>query len=401
MRGLDFSSWQTLLGLAVITLIGKAAARVRAVPPQPVPGWEWELAWVWVPAHRLRKRTTRMHTDNPLADFEQRVARLRAAYADGDVAAREALLKPAHDRRRFERFDPHADSISEADARLLIANAEGYAYWSKYESYLNLQPSVQRVIEAVESGDRASLQNILRAEPWAANPRWIAGFAAPTPVPNDSIPLFCVSEGVFNKTNTRGNEYDLVQDLARAGADFETQGGLPIAGAVSFGTLKAVAAFLDCGANVDGVDNDGTLMAYALHFTHREVAELLAARGAQLDLRFAAGLGRLDAVKSAFNPDGSLQPGAGRLVDPYALERKMRGESPFRCERTRPNILSQALYFACIGKHLDVAEFLLAQGADVNAIVPGLDWHVTVLQQTLWRDLHDVAAFLRARGATA
>jgi hypothetical protein len=79
----------------------------------------------------------------------------------------------------------------------------------------------------------------------------------------------------------------------------------------------------------------------------------------------------------------------------------MRGESPFRCERTRPNILSQALYFACIGKHLDVADFLLAQGADINATVPGLDWHVTVLQQTLWRNLHDVAAFLRGRGATA
>jgi len=342
-----------------------------------------------------------VHTDNPLADFEQRVARLRAAYADGDVAAREALLKPAHDQRRFERFDPHADSLSESDARLLIANEEGYAYWNKYESYLYLEPSVQGVIKAVRSGDRASVENILRAEPWAANPRWIAGFTAPTPVPNDSIPLFCVSEGVFNATNTQGNEYDLVRDLARAGADLETQRGLPLAGAVSFGTLKAVEAFLDCGANVDGVDNDGTLMAYALHFSHRDVAELLAARGAQIDLRFAAGLGRLDAVKSAFNSDGSLHSGAGRLVDPYALEHKMRGESPYRCERTRANILSQALYFACIGKHLDVANFLLAQGADLNAVVPGLDSHATVLCQAMWRDLDDVAAFLREKGATA
>jgi hypothetical protein len=253
----------------------------------------------------------------------------------------------------------------------------------------------------VRTGDRASLQNILGADPEAANPRWIAGFAAPTPAPNDSIPLFCVSEGVFNGTNTCGNEYDLVRDLAAAGAHLETQGGLPIAGAVSFGTLKAVEAFLDCGANVDGVDSDGTLMAYALHFSHREVAELLAARGAQVDLRFAAGLGRLDEVKSGFESDGSLKHGAGRLVDPYALEHKMRGESPFRCERTRANILSQALYFACIGKHLDVADFLLSQGADLNAIVPGLDSCATVFRHVTWRDMHDVAAFLRERGATA
>src|SRR5262245_50141428 len=109
---------------------------MQAVAPRPALAWEWESAWALAPAHRTRKRTRRMHTGKPLAEFEQRVARLRAAYANGDVAAREALLKPAHDKRRFERFDPRADSISEADARLLIANEEGYAYWNKYESYL-------------------------------------------------------------------------------------------------------------------------------------------------------------------------------------------------------------------------------------------------------------------------
>src|SRR6201986_5176488 len=121
----------------------------------PALAWEWVLAWAWVPALYTRMRTRRMHTANPIANFEQRLKKLRAAYANGDVAAREALLKPAHDRRRFERFDAHADSISEADARLLIANEEGYAYWSKYQSYLYLEPAVQGVIQAVRSGDRA------------------------------------------------------------------------------------------------------------------------------------------------------------------------------------------------------------------------------------------------------
>jgi hypothetical protein len=76
-------------------------------------------------------------------------------------------------------------------------------------------------------------------------------------------------------------------------------------------------------------------------------------------------------VKNWFNADGSLKPGAGALADPYGLELKQKGESAFRCERTRENILNQALYFACVHKKLDVAEFLLSQGADINAIVPG------------------------------
>ena len=42
------------------------------------------------------------------------------------------------------------------------------------------------------------------------------------------------------------------------------------------------------------------------------------------------------------------------------------GESPFRCDRTRENILSQSLYFACInGTHL--AAYLRSVGAVATA----------------------------------
>ena len=80
-----------------------------------------------------------------------------------------------------------------------------------------------------------------------------------------------------------------------------------------------------------------------MHFGFVEVAELLGRRGAKRDLRFAAGLGELDVVKSWFDADGSLKPGAGALADPYGQELKQHGQSPFRCERTRPNILSAVL----------------------------------------------------------
>ncbi len=78
--------------------------------------------------------------------------------------------------RSRSRIDPEAPSLSGVDARLLIANQEGYADWGKYESCLHLDPEVQRVIVAVRRGDIEMLRGTLRVDPAAANPRWAAGF---------------------------------------------------------------------------------------------------------------------------------------------------------------------------------------------------------------------------------
>jgi hypothetical protein len=201
------------------------------------------------------------------------------------------------------------------------------------------------------------LTELLKDDPPAANPKWVPGFRPPDPVPNDSIPLFCVSEGLARGTNTRGNEYEITRTLIAAGADMEIGGDLPLTSALSFHARGVTEALLDSGAALDGVDGGGVPIAYPLHFADPELAELLLGRGAKVDLRFAAGLGRLDLVKSYFRSDGTLKPGAGALSDPYGLERKQRGESPFRRERTRENILSQAFYFACNNDRMEVAEF--------------------------------------------
>ncbi|MBV8847221.1 MAG: hypothetical protein JO307_30800 [Bryobacterales bacterium] len=337
-----------------------------------------------------------------LTSVDTRIQKLRAEFAAGDRDARLRLLRPAHSKIRFANYDPEAPSLSEADARLLVANEEGYAYWSKYDSFLHLDPAVQAAIAAVRTGDLAKLREILRSDASAADPKWVPGYT-PTkdPVPNDSIPLFCISEAVWRRTNRAGNDYELARELIAAGADVDAEGGLPLVGAVSFNAAGAVQALLDGGAAVNGVDDDGVPMAYPIHFGFGAIAELLAARGAQIDLRFAAGLGRLDAVKNWFNPDGSLKPGAGALADPYGFESKLRGQSPLRCERTRPNTLSQAFYFACVNGKLDVADFLLSQGAEINAIVPGLDTKVTVLHRIATMDTaaERVIRFLLARGA--
>jgi hypothetical protein len=190
-------------------------------------------------------------------EFEQRAVRLQAEFAAGDAATRRRLLQPAHAKEWFENYDSGAPSLSDADARLLIANQEGYATWSKYESYLHLAPTVQRVIVAVRHGDIETLRDALGADSAAANPRWVAGFPRPTRIPNDSIPLFCVSEGVFRGTNAQHNAYDMTRMLVAAGADIHIEDDIVLGAAVSFDVTDAVAALLDSGAAIDGVDGDG------------------------------------------------------------------------------------------------------------------------------------------------
>ncbi|HJY08695.1 MAG TPA: hypothetical protein VJ323_20415 [Bryobacteraceae bacterium] len=77
-------------------------------------------------------------------------------------------------------------------------------------------------------------------------------------------------------------------------------------------------------------------------------------------------------MEGYFNGNDLVDPGyAGRLGDPY--------EDRFRCERTEENVMSRALFFACMNGRLEAADFLIRRGAAVNAFVPGLDVAITVL----------------------
>ena len=305
----------------------------------------------------------------------------------------------------FVNFDPLARALSDADARLLIANEEGYAFWAKYQSYLYLEPAVQDVIAAVRRGDLESLRETLRSQPSAANPHWEPGFPTPHPIPNDSIPLFCVSEAVFRTTNQQGNEKELTQALLAAGADITIEGDIVLGAAMSFNVPGVAEALLDGGAPIDGVDGDGVPIGYAVHFGFRELTEMMARRGARLDLRFASALGRLDLVKSWFESRWLAQTGGRGAPWPTRTARKsnIAGNLPFRCgERTRQNILSQALCFASTHGRREVVEFLLSQGADAGAIVPGLDYDSPPIGWAHWRGQTEIVEllhnYLRSRG---
>ncbi|MBD05732.1 MAG: hypothetical protein CME24_15440 [Gemmatimonadetes bacterium] len=188
----------------------------------------------------------------------------------------------------------------------------------------------------------------LAKTPEVANPRWVAGFepnwAGDSPgTPNDSIPLFDVSEAVFNGTNRKGNEGEIAADLLAAGADPNLD-GQPLEGAVSFNCPRVVESLI-----AGGVDSEapapGVMLAYPMLFGFTECCEVLANAGARLDLRFAAGLGRIDVMETFVGPAGLL-PDQG-LADPYTRSVVARGEPSVRAERTDDVVLGQALLYAC------------------------------------------------------
>jgi hypothetical protein len=82
------------------------------------------------------------------------------------------------------------------------------------------------------------------------------------------------------------------------------------------------------------------------------------------DLPHAAGMGNLSRVKRWFDESGA--PTLGDLNDHYPYNNpRARGHLHWD-PPTSQQILDTALAFSVINKHFDVADFLLAHGADIN-----------------------------------
>ena len=309
-----------------------------------------------------------------LASFDRDVDAFKQAFDAGDAATREKVRQAKSPWWRKDRFeDPHEEVLNKADARVVVSMERGHVAWTQHECYLYLAEPVRDLLPSVEGGDLEKVQQILEVAPEAANPHWVGGYVPPDypSVPNESVPLFMLCQGVLNGTS-QGNDYKIARALIAAGADIHINDDAPLGNAASFGAINAARAFVEAGAPIDG-PNEPLLQALFFGFT--ELSEFLADQGAELDMRFAAGLGKLETVKGYFNVDSSLKPGAGRLGMMFS---DVHGPHP---QRTREVILHQAMLFASLHGRHEVMEFLLEQGADIDALVLESDWDATCLQR--------------------
>ncbi len=107
-------------------------------------------------------------------------------------------------------------------------------------------------------------------------------------------------------------------------------------------------------------------MAWGLKLRGTATCELLAESGATLDLRFAAGLGRIERMRSFFDPDGSLGSRALELYQPLPYARRPQSASP-------QQVIEEAWIFACMNERIDAMDFLLERDVDIDAMPEGFD----------------------------
>ena len=277
-----------------------------------------------------------------------------------------------------------------ADAEFFVARCHGFASWQKFVKHLeglgranSPASTFERAVDAIVNGDLAALEKLL-----SQNPKLVRACSARE---HRSTLLHYVSaNGVEDfRQKTPKNIVEITKLLLNAGADVnaesKTYGGRSTTLGLTATSwppenaglqLPLMELLIDHGAMIDGPDG-GSAVNGCLHNGRGEAAEFFASRGARLDLEGAAGVGRIEVVKSFFMDDGRLKPsatqqqmkdgfawacefGRTRVVD-FLLQKGMEVDAKLRHDG------QTGLHWAACGGHADAVKLLLERGALLDA----------------------------------
>jgi ankyrin repeat protein len=311
-----------------------------------------------------------------------------------------------------------------ADAQLLIARAHGFESWARFAGHVQRLPGrnarFEAAADAVVDGDLPALQALVAAQPDLARTR-------STRVHHATLLHYVAANGIEDfRQRSPKNAADVARFLLESGADADAladtygrdrlqttmnllvSSGHPVASGVQ---VPLVDVLVDYGAQVNGLDDDGSPLMTAIAFGYRDAAEALVRRGARVDtIVTAAALGRADLVGDYLMDGRTLRPGVP-LVDPpwFRLPKEPvahielalswacrfgRGEVAHRMldrgvsPRAHDKDHMTALHWASASGLLDVVDRLIRMGALLEA---RNDWGGTVLDSTLYFVRHDPA----------
>jgi ankyrin repeat protein len=304
----------------------------------------------------------------------------------------------------------HPRPCSLSGARFFVAHAHEFAGWSKFVKYLDelkrptsLTSKFEQAVDAIVSGDLATLDRLLKKYPQLIRAR--------SHRKHRSTLLHYVSaNGVEDfRQKTPENIVEITRRLLLAGADVNAESDAYGGRSTTFGLaatschpeeagvqLPLLGVLMDYGSIIDGPDG-GSEVNGALANGRGDAAQFLANRGAKLDLEGAAGVGRLDVVKTFFTNNGRLKSSSTRqqMVDGFAwacefghkdvvdflLSRGMSVEVKVKHHG------QTGLHWAAYGGHLPLVKLLLDHGASVHVKDPNFDGNPLQWALYAWRQL--------------
>jgi len=314
------------------------------------------------------------------------------AVVAGDVETLERLLREHQPMFRTGRPQTSwlgglAPDYSAGDARSIIVQNHCFENWGHFASYAAAlkdgQSAVarfERAVDAIVAGEAHALEKLLRDDPDLIRAR-------STRKHHSMLLHYLGANGVEGyRQRTPKNAVQIAEMLLHAGAEADAVADMYGGGCTTLGLVatsihpkaagvlhELIDMLLTQGARMDAPGSgDAALVNGCLANGRADAAEYLAGRGARLDLEGAAGVGRLDLVKSFFNADGSLKN--------TATSAQMKGGFTWACEYGRT----------------DVVEYLVDRGIDVGELFPrphgqtGLHWaahggHVDTVKALLRR----------------
>ncbi|MBL0178226.1 MAG: ankyrin repeat domain-containing protein [Gemmatimonadetes bacterium] len=351
------------------------------------------------------------------------IADLVRLQPDGSRLSPADVERPGQQLIHFvrERLRPNDATI--AQAQFVIARAHGFDSWPKLVQYVEAAAqqdsavaTFERAADAIVAGDLATLELLLRAEPALVGARSSREHRS-------TLLHYASANGVESyRQRTPANIVAITERLLDAGAAIDAEADVYGGGATTLALVVTSSHPRAAGVQnaladlllARGARLDAGIVRYCLMNGCPEAAAHLAGRGARVTATDAAGLGRLDLLRQAFEPPKSVSAAdRGEMMamaawygqrDAIRLLLKLGVDPALR----RPEGGQTALHVAAYQGDAKLVELLIQHGApldlpDAQFGTPPLVW---ALHAWLKEDRPSAAPYIRiltalvAAGAT-
>lgn len=271
------------------------------------------------------------------------------------------------------------------DAQFFIARIHGFSSWPEFARHVDAlmrassgTATFESAVDAIVAGDAVTLARLLKEHPDLVRERSTRDHHA-------TLLHYVSANGVEDfRQKTPKNIVEITRMLLDGGADVNAVANSYGPGDTTFMLTATSCHPSDAGVQIPLLEllvehgatiDPGDVLA-CLHNGRGPAALFCAGQDVPLDLEGAAGVGRLDVVKTFVKPDGSLTNGATekQLIDGFAwaaeyghasvVEYMVDAGMPLDSRLRHDG--QTALHWAAYGGHANIVRLLIERGAPVN-----------------------------------